>query len=606
MPAYYRQVANKYYDFGAKKVALGRVILGLLAMLLIALDFSLVFAAQPLTRPAADEHITALIRQLGADEATVRQAAVNELLSIGPAARPAILKAIDSDDPGLRDEASQILLRLPWYLPDDPPAVRDVLSRYGTADISIRRQVIDNLAEIEHQAGLPALLRLLREDPSLAVRWTIDSRLREMDEGPQLARFRTIQPADDPPLLALCGYARLAVDPPGAQRLLQRCAELEFASASDDDGEFDYVVTTLTQLACRQKQFELAAQLRRKQFARGSQSDEAGVSIALLELFALHGQYGPLPGLQDDLKLAGPAVASAKIQYALSRAYANAAEADAAKNARALAFAASPTRAQRYYVGQFLYRHGWNDLAEAELNEFLKMRPDPDSIDPNVSDAIAHILLGEMAAQRGDDLTAAKNQEEALRTLGGNEPLFSTDASGHRRPIQLRDIRAQIDWHNLCAAQANHDQAQVTRRLDDLVLLKPTDPDLVIEVVPLLRQQGRLADAALLFDGAFTDVKTRLDADPTNPLLLNDAAWLCARCDQRLNDALAWATKAVAATPDDAAILDTLAEVNFHLGRFAEAARLESQAIHLDPQDQFMAAQLKRFRAAAQTRPTAN
>ena len=105
------------------------------------------------------------------------------------------------------------------------------------------------------------------------------------------------------------------------------------------------------------------------------------------------------------------------------------------------------------------------------------------------------------------------------------------------------------------------------------MLLKPTDPDLIIEVVPFLRQQGRLADAVRLFDGAFTDVKTRLDADPTNPMILNDAAWLCARCDQRLNDALAWATKAVATTPDDAAILDTLAEVNFHLGHSAEAVR---------------------------------
>ena len=221
----------------------------------------------------------------------------------------------------------------PGHLPDDPPAVRDVLSRYGTADISIRRQVIDNLAAIENQAGLPALLRLLKEDPSPAVRWTIVARLREMDEGPQLARLRTIQPSDDSPMLALCGYARLAVDPWDAQRLLQRCADLEFATPSDDDGEFDDVVTTLTQLACRQKQFELAAQLRRKQFARGSQSDEAGVSIALLELFALHGQYGPLPGLQDDLKLAGPAAASAKIQYALSRADTNAGDAGAARNA---------------------------------------------------------------------------------------------------------------------------------------------------------------------------------------------------------------------------------------------------------------------------------
>jgi tetratricopeptide (TPR) repeat protein len=109
-----------------------------------------------------------------------------------------------------------------------------------------------------------------------------------------------------------------------------------------------------------------------------------------------------------------------------------------------------------------------------------------------------------------------------------------------------------------------------------------------------------------MFDGAFNVIKSRLDADPTDPSLLNDAAWLCARCDQKLDDALSWASQAVAAMPQDAAIIDTLAEVNFHLGRAAEAVRLESAATSLEPQDQFMAGQLKRFRAAANSRPSSN
>jgi tetratricopeptide (TPR) repeat protein len=606
-PVYYRQMAPNYYVSGAKKVGpkapLRGVILALFSVLLTSLDLMAAPASAPASRPADDDpHIIALIKQLGSDEAGARESAMKQLLAVGAAARPAILRALRSDDPGLRDEAGQILLRLPWYLPDDPDAVRDTLSRYGTADIAIRRQVVDSLASIG-PAALPALIRLLGDDPSLGVRWTIVSRLREMDQGPQLARFRMVEPWDDPPMLALCGYARSQVDPPGARRLLQRCADLEFANPSDDDGEFDVVVEALSQLACQQQQFDLAAQLRRKQFARGSQSDESGISIALLELFALHGQYGPLAGLKDDLKLAGPVAASAKIQYCLSRAYTNAGNAATAIDARERAFAASTSRRQRYFVGQFLYHHGWNELAEAELTQFLKIRPDPDNVDPDVSDAVAHILLGELAAQRGDDLAAAQHDELALPGLGLVE---TTDASGHRRPMQFRDMRAKIDWYTLHAALGRHDQAKVSQMLDDLVALKPDDTDIVIEVVPVLRQAGRSADADALFDAAFRTIKDQLDADPGNASLLNDAAWLCARCDQRLDDALAWASKAAADMPADAAILDTLAEVNFHLGRPAEAARLEARATALDPQDTFMAAQLKRFHAAAATRPSPN
>jgi tetratricopeptide (TPR) repeat protein len=603
-PVYYRQIAPNYYVLGAKKVGpkapLAGVILALFAVLLTSLDLLAAAPSQPASRPADDPHITALVKQLGSDEAGARESAMKQLLAIGAAARPALLKAIGSDDPGLRDEAGQILLRLPWYLPDDPDAVRDALSRYGTTDITIRRQVVDNLANIG-QPALPALYRLLGEDPSPGVRWTIVARLREMDQGPQLARFRTVEPWDDPPMLALCGYARLAVDPPGARRLLQRCADLEFANPSDDDGEFDVVVAALSQLACQQKQFDLAAQLRRQELGRGSQSDESGISTALLELFALHGEYGPLAGLKDDLKLAGPAATSAKIQYCLSRAYANAGNAAAAIDARERAFAASTSRRQRYFVGQFLYHHGWNELAEAELTQFLKIRPDPDNVDPDVSDAVAHILLGELAAQRGDDLAAAQHDELALPGLGQVE---TTDASGHRRPMQFRDIRAKIDWYTLHAALTSHDQAKVSQMLDELVALKPDDTDIVIEVVPVLRQAGRSADANALFNGAFKTIKDQLDADPNNASLLNDAAWLCARCDQRLYDALGWASKAAADMPADPAILDTLAEVDFHLGRAGQAVQLESRATELDPQDTFMAAQLKRFRAAADSRPS--
>ncbi len=50
--------------------------------------------------------------------------------------------------------------------------------------------------------------------------------------------------------------------------------------------------------------------------------------------------------------------------------------------------------------------------------------------------------------------------------------------------------------------------------------------------------------------------------------------------------------------PSNAAILDTLAEVNFRLGHPHDALRIELEAAKLQPDDPFMKQQVQRFRAA--------
>ena len=121
-------------------------------------------------------------------------------------------------------------------------------------------------------------------------------------------------------------------------------------------------------------------------------------------------------------------------------------------------------------------------------------------------------------------------------------------------------------------AVAKHDEKETGRRLEQLLELKPTDADIAIDVVPILRQRGRSLDADLLFKWSYDPAKKDLDAHPEDPQRLNELAWLCAKCDRDLPEARVWAQEAVKLAPDDAAILDTLAEVNFHLGRPDEAA----------------------------------
>ena len=589
----------------------------------IILLLSLVVAARantvwPTSRPASlDDRVGRLIERLRSDNADIRQSAAAELTKMPDRARPAILKLSKSPDPGLRQQAAQILLALPWYAPDDPAAVKSTLQGYGTPDIESRRQIVRALADLpddsDNPSGLAALARLVGEDPSPAVQWTIVTCLRQHG---YLDAFSAIQPpADDSRLLALCGYARLSGDTPASLDELRQSAELELANPTDDDGEFDFVIRFLADAAVQRKQFDQAADWRRKELARGGGLEQAGIPTALLELFVLQADFGPLKGLDNDLRLAGDDVQKPLIQYTLGKLYGRMQQPAKAQAAMQAAFAASSNRLGRYEVGKFLYDHGWDELAQREFDAYLKRDlPDAgDAVDNHLVDANVHFCLGGIAVRRGDDETAAREKQQAMLLIIGGEgaDLRMTNAQGREWKVSAADysaVWADIYWRYLRAAVARHDEKEIDRRLQQLLQLKPTDTDIAIDVVPLLRQRGRSADADLLFKWSYDPARKDLDAHPDDPQRLNELAWLCAKCDRNLPEARVWAQKAVKIAPNDAAILDTLAEVEFHLGQPEEAVRIETRALSLQPDDPYMTKQLQHYLAAAgapATRPEA-
>jgi tetratricopeptide (TPR) repeat protein len=629
----YRQIPLKYYEFHGKKIEdssrsnrnINSYFSGTYAMRIIrrGLRFWLMLALAAVIAPArafsadipatqtapldasAQAKIDGLIRALSADDAFQRDDAARKLVAMGAPARAAVLQATHSDDPELRDQASQILLKLPWYIDADPPEVRAILEKYGQVRDETGQNVVDAtpddrkaairaLFSLQKFEGFNAMQRLMSEDPSASVRWFLVGAFRESNNDKLLAYFRTIDPAaDDAPMLTLCGNAWLDMDAPKAQKMLQQAANLEFAKPSDDSGQVDELVRTLAELDILQKNPDGAADLWRKEYTRGSEIDATGVPTALTELLVLQANHGPLPGLDGDLKLAGDAANSPEIGYALARiskAKGDAAEAD---SLRQKAFNGSTTREQRSDVGDFLFLHDWNDEAEKEFNAYLKMPPtnNGDPVDVNV-----YFRLSGLAQRRGDDLQAAQLEEKAMLQLSDQNNLVTTDAEGHHIPTAASDIWSEIYWLYLRDANTKHDQAEVDMRLAQLLQNKPTNPEIASYVVPLLKKLNRPDDARTIFNAAFDDLKKKLDDDPTNPMLLNNIAWFCAESEENMEQGKKWADEAVAAKPDNAAFLDTLAELNFKLGDAAKAIELETHALTLEPGDKFMSAQLARFK----------
>lgn len=87
-----------------------------------------------------------------------------------------------------------------------------------------------------------------------------------------------------------------------------------------------------------------------------------------------------------------------------------------------------------------------------------------------------------------------------------------------------------------------------------------------------------------------------LEHDDTSPGTLNAVAWYLCTHEVELERCLTAAERAVAASPDETAYLDTLAEVLFRLGRYDRAVEVGERAVALAPDDAYLAAQLARFR----------
>ncbi len=83
-----------------------------------------------------------------------------------------------------------------------------------------------------------------------------------------------------------------------------------------------------------------------------------------------------------------------------------------------------------------------------------------------------------------------------------------------------------------------------------------------------------------------------------NPQALNSLAWSVAIRDLFLDDALRAAAIAAEMTPDSPEIMDTLAEVHWRAGAYAEAVRVGEAALRLSPEDGYLTGQLEKFRAS--------
>jgi tetratricopeptide (TPR) repeat protein len=566
-------------------------------------------STRPATEPTTNEAPTAaaLVSALASKDVAEQSRAARELETMGPRARPALLRGVNGADPLVRMAAGPLLLRLPFERPEDPAEVRGILRSYGNGDVAARKAAVVKLT-VQAPAAVPALLfRLIREDPSEEVRWSILGQIRRLGVV-ATAQTAGAAPQDIPraPNLALAGLAVGRGDPNLSVALLERAVELE-GHRPTAEPEVLLTYLDLATLYTQRRRFDDAADLHRRGYvrnpaARFGRPGEPGVVDHLQLLFTLHAQVGPLRGFADDLVTFGHDLARPHLLYAVGRVYERRGQpfvAQALYRAAGLLVPAAPPAA-RDDVARYAMSLGILAPAEQMFEDVLASAGGDAAKTPEAINARLQLAL--IAAQRGQDFLAA---ERLRKLVEGGLPasaritwrgLSGAAAKVERGDTARLELEAQMHWRYLRAARAKKDANSIKAHLKELLRLRPASPEIAMDAVPLLLELNRPDDAARLFEAPYAAEKSALDARPDDPLRMNQLAWLCARCGQRLDEAQRLVAAALARDEDNPAFLDTAAEIQFRLGHNDEAIRLETRALELRPNDPFMTRQLDRFR----------
>ena len=578
-------------------------------------------AAAPAQEPREDDDVSGHINALSNPDPEARAEAADALRARTERARPALVRAARSDDLALATAAGELLVTMPWYRPDDPQAVRTALLPYANLEVAARIEVVGRIAaEYPRPVANEVLPRLLVEEPSEDVCWHVVAALRRTMTERMRLKLREIEVQEGKQnrasSLVTCARAWFNDDPRKARELLRRAVDIEARAPTYDDGELDFAFDVLVAADEAAGRYDAAAQLRRAHSARvGVQ--RTSYASPVFELFALHARFGPLEGFAADVQTYAVYLGEPQTLYALARTYARCADGFSSNLLQRAAIAASLRPSQRLRVADYLRGHGWNDLAEQELRRIVASEPAAESAVDQVN---ARLRLAAIARDRTDDRAVADHLRAALKLIETNGlRLERTGDDGVRAPFEPNELRAEIAWHDFRAARGvapdvapnvgtdvapgvtpdvAPDPATADERLGELLALRPTTSRVVIDAVAHLKSVGREADAQKLFNHAYAVARKRLDTSPDDPNLMNELAWLCARCRERLDEALDLATRATAISPANASHLDTAAEANFQVARIEEAIRLEKMALELDPGNTFFREQLARFERA--------
>lgn len=273
-------------------------------------------------------------------------------------------------------------------------------------------------------------------------------------------------------------------------------------------------------------------------------------------------------------------------------------------------------------LGRVQLAMGDSQQAVTTLNKLVAVKTDSPQ---------AHVALGEALLQRKEYAEAEKNFRRALALksdlLSAQQLLVGTLVSDRRAADALtvakevqkqrNDGIGQMLEGDVEASRKNWDAAAAAYRAS---LQRTQTTDVAVRLHGLFVAQGKTGeadrfaaeweksrprDAAFLYyradlalaqkDYPLAEARYRavLGVQPSNPLALNNVAWLMVQ--QKKPGALEQATKAAQILPNQPAVLDTLALAQAFENKVKEAVETQRKAVALAPQDNSLRLNLARL-----------
>lgn len=194
-----------------------------------------------------------------------------------------------------------------------------------------------------------------------------------------------------------------------------------------------------------------------------------------------------------------------------------------------------------------------------------------------------------------DELLRVGHWAEAAATAEVLARAWMNAESDEENPLPLLRQRVQADTARaLSRLETDRSGSIATLRTCHQTLL--TDGSLADFFFPALRQAGLTLEHDRWFEATWTTIGKVIAAHPGSDNTLNTAAWLASRAARRLDEGGRLIDKALAQRPDQAAYLDTRAELEFARGNRAKALEWSSKAVNFEPLDSQLRQQRERFR----------
>ncbi len=553
------------------------------------------------SEPAMSSEASELVKKLGDPDPNLRGQAYEKLAAMKDNARAALQVGAESSQPQIAESCQALIARLPWFRENDPPEAIQILRGYAAAPEHERAQKIRSLITHPDEQTRQVGLRMIDVEPSDSIKWDSIEGISYDDTLQKLIKSRNIDSLKPQLLYALARTYRVR-DRREWLRLLNLFLQRELDHPT---APAHAILNSVENINARTKiSKEKGALIPYYRHAISLIQTDESAEPYVNKLFAIHARYGPFPGFAEDIKRFGSQSKHHMLALAHLASRSGAKLPAAIFRENLIDEENQPENMDELQdIAQFAILLGDSELAKVGLFKLAEMDQDRDpdhriAIDANLR--LFFILVTQSSFQQ-----AANRLETAVSLSGDAKMLRIPTSEGLSRPLEIDKVDELVKSLYFKQAVADEDPQAAKKIALEMAHSQFQDESIFMDIIDDLEKHLSRADFVVYAERVYQSLKPRWQAMKDDPQANNEFAWLCARANIHLDEALPASEFAVQNAPNIPAFIDTLAEVHFRLGNPNKAIELELQALKIVPNDEveFMEEQLERFRAAAATQP---